>query len=158
MAYKITMKLKGVDHHTGGKWSMHDLKRCKGNQSLSPGHSCWLSWVDSVVNLKLRRNMVTWKIRCLKILYVDRNMRGRWINCRNIPYVCKYILNLYATTHRFLLLVNHGTPCHRGARDGILDGQSSFFRWILWDIKKICVSWSSYISAPKLLYTSNGIF
>ena len=38
----INLKL---DHHTGGKWFIHDPEHHKGNQLLSMKHSCWLSWV-----------------------------------------------------------------------------------------------------------------
>ena len=36
--YHFKLDFQKVDQHTGGKWLIHDTKRCKDNQLRSPEH------------------------------------------------------------------------------------------------------------------------
>ena len=57
------------------------------NQLISIKQSCRLS-IIKYINLIWRRFMVIHLIRCLKMMFIDRNIPGRWVNAKNIiPYI-----------------------------------------------------------------------
>ena len=43
LSHQMTIKNLKVDHHTGGRWFIHDSKHRKEDQLLSLEHPCCLS-------------------------------------------------------------------------------------------------------------------